>query len=35
VLLRSYFDAFWNRSLEGFRRAAEMTTRLDDPQPDP
>jgi DNA-binding transcriptional ArsR family regulator len=46
ALLRSYFDAFWNRSLEGFRRAAEMTTRppadrpgtgqnLDDPQPDP
>ena len=27
ALLRSYFDAFWNRSLEGFRRAAEMTTR--------
>jgi DNA-binding transcriptional ArsR family regulator len=24
ALLRSYFDAFWNRSLEGFRRAAEM-----------
>ncbi|MBV9793643.1 MAG: helix-turn-helix transcriptional regulator [Actinobacteria bacterium] len=23
ALLRSYFDAFWNRSLEGFRRAAE------------
>jgi DNA-binding transcriptional ArsR family regulator len=46
ALLRSYFDAFWNRSLEGFRRAAEMTTRppvgrsgtgqdLDNPQPDP
>ncbi len=27
ALLRSYFDAFWNRSLEGFRRTAEMTTR--------
>jgi DNA-binding transcriptional ArsR family regulator len=26
ALLRSYFDAFWNRSLEGFRRASEMTT---------
>ncbi len=26
ALLRSYFEAFWNRSLEGFRRAAEMTT---------
>jgi DNA-binding transcriptional ArsR family regulator len=25
ALLRSYFDAFWNRSLEGFRRAAEVT----------
>ena len=25
ALLRGYFDAFWNRSLEGFRRAAEMT----------
>jgi hypothetical protein len=46
ALLRSYFDAFWNRSLEGFRRAAEMTTPPpagrsgtgqdpDDPQPDP
>jgi hypothetical protein len=46
ALLRSYFDAFWKRSLEGFRRAAEMTTRtpaghpgagqdLDTPQPDP
>jgi DNA-binding transcriptional ArsR family regulator len=23
ALLRSYFDAFWTRSLEGFRRAAE------------
>jgi hypothetical protein len=42
ALLRSYFDAFWNRSLEGFRRAAEMTTRipggagadLDNPQPE-
>ncbi len=45
-LLCSYFDAFWNRSLEGFRRAAEVTTRtpagrlgtgqdLDYPQPDP
>ncbi|HXP58358.1 MAG TPA: metalloregulator ArsR/SmtB family transcription factor [Streptosporangiaceae bacterium] len=22
-LLRSYFDSFWNRSLENFRRAAE------------
>ena len=22
-LLRSYFDSFWNRSLEAFRRAAE------------
>jgi DNA-binding transcriptional ArsR family regulator len=22
-LLRSYFDAFWNRSLEAFRRTAE------------
>jgi DNA-binding transcriptional ArsR family regulator len=22
-LLRSYFDSFWNRSLESFRRAAE------------
>jgi DNA-binding transcriptional ArsR family regulator len=28
ALLRGYFDAFWNRSLEGFRRAAEMTSRL-------
>ena len=27
ALLRSYFEAFWNRSIEGFRRAAEMTTR--------
>jgi DNA-binding transcriptional ArsR family regulator len=27
ALLRSYFDAFWNRSLEGFRRTAEMTAR--------
>jgi DNA-binding transcriptional ArsR family regulator len=46
ALMRSYFDAFWNRSLEGFRRAAEMTTRTpadrpgtgqdpDDPEPDP
>ena len=26
ALLRGYFDAFWNRSLDGFRRAAEMTT---------
>lgn len=45
-LLRSYFDAFWSRSLEGFRRASEMTTRtradrpgagqdLDYPQPNP
>jgi DNA-binding transcriptional ArsR family regulator len=45
ALLRSYFEAFWNRSLEGFRRAAEMTTRPpagssgtsqdpDNPQPD-
>jgi DNA-binding transcriptional ArsR family regulator len=45
ALLRSYFEAFWNRSLEGFRRAAEMTTGppagrsgtsqdLDNPQPD-
>ena len=45
ALLRSYFETFWNRSLEGFRRAAEMTTRppagrpgasqdLDNPQPD-
>jgi DNA-binding transcriptional ArsR family regulator len=24
-LLRSYFDAFWSRSLDGFRRAAEAT----------
>lgn len=23
ALLRSYFDSFWNRSLENFRRAAE------------
>ena len=23
ALLRSYFDSFWNRSLAGFRRAAE------------
>ena len=23
ALLRSYFDSFWNRSLESFRRAAE------------
>jgi DNA-binding transcriptional ArsR family regulator len=29
ALLRSYFDAFWNRSLEGFRRAAEMPTPLE------
>jgi DNA-binding transcriptional ArsR family regulator len=46
ALLRSYFDTFWNRSLEGFRRAAQMTTRppagrpgtgqdLDNPRPDP
>jgi len=45
ALLRSYFEAFWNRSIEGFRRAAEMTTRppadrsgtsqdLDNPQHD-
>jgi DNA-binding transcriptional ArsR family regulator len=45
ALLRGYFDAFWNRSLEGFRRAAEMTTQppagrpvagqdLDGPRPD-
>src|ERR1700744_2146030 len=27
ALLRSYFDAFWSRSLEGFRRTAEMSTR--------
>ena len=25
ALLAEYFDAFWNRSLEGFRRAAEAT----------
>jgi len=46
ALLRGYFDAFWNRSLEGFRRAAEMTTQPpadrpgtgqdpDNPPPDP
>ena len=23
ALLRSYFDSFWNRSLDNFRRAAE------------
>ena len=36
-LLRSYFDAFWNRSLEGFRRAAERTSRpsADRPGEDP
>ena len=32
ALLRSYFDAFWTRSLDSFRRAAEATTR-DDPPP--
>ena len=26
ALLRSYFDSFWNRSLEAFRRAAEVST---------
>ena len=25
ALLAEYFDAFWSRSLEGFRRAAEAT----------
>ena len=25
ALLRSYFDAFWTRSLDGFRRRAEAT----------
>jgi DNA-binding transcriptional ArsR family regulator len=26
-LLRSYFDSYWHRSLENFRRAAETSTR--------
>ncbi len=45
ALLRGYFDAFWTRSLEGFLRTAETTTRpaadrsgtgrdRDNPQPD-
>jgi DNA-binding transcriptional ArsR family regulator len=34
ALLRSYFDAFWNRSLDAFRRAAE-TARTPSVPPDP
>jgi DNA-binding transcriptional ArsR family regulator len=29
ALLRNYFDAFWSRSLEGFRRAAEQPQKPD------